>query len=154
LQRKLEGQTRWLEMLKSDEELVQMSNCTLEVLRAKAVEILTPLASPNESTQPTKTKSKKHKKSQASNSNRNVSKILFEAYDNTEDILTKSALCYLLKNGCKVPTKEEDAEKFAKRRRKSEIKISRLIEQIDSRIPKGRDLRGHTWLETLAIQPN
>jgi hypothetical protein len=128
-----------------------MSNCTLEGISAKAVEILTPLASQNESTQPTKTKSKKHKKSQASNSNRNVSKILFEAYDNTEDILTKSALCYLLKNGCKVPTKEEDLEKFAKRRRKSEIKISRLIEQIASRIPKGRDLTGHTWLETLAI---
>jgi hypothetical protein len=138
-------------MLKSDEELVQMSNCTLEVIRAKAALVLTPLASPNESTQPRKTKGKKRKKPQASNSNRSVSKTLFEAYDNTEDIPTKSAICYLLKNGCKVPTKEEDLEKFAKRRRKSEIKISRLIEQIDSRIPKGRDITGHTWLETLAI---
>jgi IS605 OrfB family transposase len=72
LQRKLEGQTRWLEILKSDEELVQMSNCTLEVIRAK-------------------------------------------------------------------------------HRRKTEIKISRLTEQIASRIPKGRDLMGDKWLETLAI---
>ena len=151
LQRKLEGQTRWLEMLKSDEELVKESNCTLEVIRTKAVEILTPLASGNASTQPTKTKSKKRKKPQASNSNRSISKTLFEAYDNTEDILAKSAICYLLKNRCKVPTKEEDPEKFAKRRRKTEIKIERLTEQIASRIPKGRDLTGHTWLETLAI---
>ena len=151
LQRKLEGQTRWLEMLKSDEELVQESNCTLEVIRAKAVEILTPLVSQNESTQPTNTESKKRKKPQASNSNRSVSKTLFQAYDNTEDILTKSALCYLLKNGCKISDKEEDPEKFAKRRRQTEIKISRLIEQIASRIPKGRDLTGHKWLETLAI---
>jgi hypothetical protein len=151
LQRKLEGQTRWLEMLRSDEELVQMSNCTLEVIRAKAALVLTPLASPNESTQPTNTKSKKRKKPQASNSNRSVSITLFNAYDNTEDILTKSALCYLLKNGCKIPNKEEDPEKFAKRRRKTEIKIERLTEQLASRIPKGRDLTGHTWLETLAI---
>ncbi|MEW5856247.1 MAG: type V CRISPR-associated protein Cas12k, partial [Cyanobacteriota bacterium] len=87
------------------------------------------------------------------NSNRSVSKALFKAYDNTEDILTKSAICYLLKNGCKISDKEEDEdpEKFAKRRRKTEIQISRLTEQIASRIPKGRDLTGHTWLETLAI---
>jgi hypothetical protein len=39
-----------------------------------------------------KTKSKKRKKPQASNSNRSISKTLFEAYDNTEDILTKSAI--------------------------------------------------------------
>lgn len=149
LQRKLEGQTRWLQMLRSDEQLGQESNCTLEVIRAKAVEILTPLASPNESTQPTKTKSKKRKKTEASNSNRSVSKALFEAYHNTEDILTKTAICYLLKNGCKIPTKEEDPEKFAKRRRKTEIKIERLTEQIASRIPKGRDLTGEQWLETL-----
>jgi hypothetical protein len=87
-----------------------MSNCTLEVIRAKAALVLTPLASPNESTQPTKTKSKKRKKPQASNSNRSVSKTLFEAYDNTEDILTKSAICYLLKNGCKIPTKRRPRE--------------------------------------------
>jgi hypothetical protein len=149
LQRKLEGQSRWLEMLKSDEELVQMSNCTLEVIRAKAALVLTPLASQNQSTQPTNTKSKKRKKPQASNSNRSVSKALFEAYANTEDILTKSALCYLLKNGCKISDKEEDPEKFAKRCRQTEIKISRLTEQIASRIPKGRDLTGEKWLETL-----
>jgi len=151
LQRKLEGQTRWRELLKSDEELVTQSNCALEVIRTKAALVLTPLASQNESIQPTKTKSKKRKKPQASNSNRSVSKTLYEAYDNTEDILTKSAICYLLKNGCKLPTKEEDLEKFAKRRRKTEIKIERLTEQIASRIPKGRDLTGDKWLETLAI---
>ncbi|MEW6499163.1 MAG: type V CRISPR-associated protein Cas12k, partial [Cyanobacteriota bacterium] len=151
LECKLEGKKRWLEILRSDEELVQMSDCTLEIIRAKAIEILTLLASPNESTQPTKTKSKKRKKPQASNSNRSVSKALFKAYDNTEDILTKSAICYLLKNGCKISDKEEDPEKFAQRRRKTEVKISRLTEQIASRIPKGRDLTGHTWLKTLAI---
>jgi len=152
LHRKLKGETRWLQMLKSDEELVQMSNCTLEIIRAKAIEILTSLASPNKATQTTKTKNKnkKRKKPQASNSNPSVSKTLFKVYDITEDIPTKSALCYLLKNGCKISDKEEDPEKFAIRRRKTEIKISRLTEQIASRIPKGRDLTGEQWLETLS----
>jgi hypothetical protein len=45
LQRKLEGQMRWLGMLKTDEELVNQSSCTLEVIRTKASEILVPLTS-------------------------------------------------------------------------------------------------------------
>lgn len=71
LQRRLEGQTRWLERLRSDEELVQESGCTLEVIRARGVEILTPLTSQNEP-------------SQSSNSNRSVFKTLLDAYSNTE----------------------------------------------------------------------
>ena len=57
----------------------------------------------------------------------------------------------MLKNGCKISDKEEDPEKFAKRRRKTEIKIERLTQQLASRIPKGRDLTGDKWLETVAI---
>ena len=150
LQRKLEGQTRWLGMLKSDEELANQSGCTLEVIRTKASEILVPLTSKNESSQPTQTKGKKSKKPQDLGS-RSISKILFQVYDDTEDFLIKSAICYLLKNGCKIPDQEEDKEKFAKRRRKTEIKISRLEEQLASRIPKGRDLTGEKWLETLIV---
>ncbi len=40
LQRKLEKQNRWLAMLKSDEELVQISQSSLEIIQAKATEIL------------------------------------------------------------------------------------------------------------------
>ncbi|AFZ20479.1 type V CRISPR-associated protein Cas12k [Allocoleopsis franciscana] len=149
LQRKLEGQMRWLGMLKSDEELVNQSGCTLEVIRTKASEILVPLTSKNESPQPTQTKGKKSKKPQDLGSNRSISKTLFQVYDDIEDLLTKNAICYLLKNGCKIPDQEEDKEKFAKRRRKTEIKISRLEEQLASRIPKGRNLTGEKWLETL-----
>lgn len=146
LQRKLEGQIHWLGMLKSDEELVNHSGFTLEVIRIKASEILASLTLKDESPKPTKTKGKKRKSSESS---RSLSKTLFEAYDNTEDILSRSAICYLLKNGCKVSKQEEDQEKFAKRHRQTEIKISRLEEQLNSRIPKGRDLTGEKWLETL-----
>jgi hypothetical protein len=149
LQRKLERQMRWLGMLKSDEELVNQSNCPLEVIRTKASEILAPLTSKNSSPTTNPTKGKKSKKRQTSEPNRSVSQSLSQAYDKTEDILIRSAICYLLKNRCKVPNREENKERFAKRRRKTEIRILRLEEQLDSRIPKGRDLTGETWLETL-----
>jgi hypothetical protein len=61
LQRKLEGQMRWLGMLKTDEELVNQSGSTLEVIRTKASEILVPLTSKNESSKfLTKRKTKKN----------------------------------------------------------------------------------------------
>lgn len=40
LQRQLEGQTRWLEMLKSDTELATAANCDLDTLRTRASVIL------------------------------------------------------------------------------------------------------------------
>lgn len=103
------------------------------------------------SRKPPKSKAKKGKKRKISNANRNLSQALFEAYRETEDILTHACICYLLKNGGKVSTKEEDPEKFNLRRRKIEIRVKRLTEQLASRMPKGRDLTSERWLETLAI---
>ncbi|AFZ13451.1 hypothetical protein Cri9333_2589 [Crinalium epipsammum PCC 9333] len=130
LEQKLKGQIRWLGMLKSDEELAAESNTSIEVIRTNAAELITSLSSEDGS----------------------VSTRLWKTYDETDDILTHCVICYLLKNGSKVPKKpEENLEKFAKRRRKVEIKIERLRRQLESRIPKGRDLTGKNWLETLAI---
>jgi hypothetical protein len=55
-------------------------------------------------TQPAK--SKKGKKSPTSDSERNLSKNLFDTYSNTEDNLTRCAISYLLKNGCKISNKD------------------------------------------------
>jgi hypothetical protein len=152
LQYQLEGKTRWLEMLKSDAELVEATGCTLDSLRIKAAEILAQHATlASDLAQAPKTKAKKGNKGKISNANRNLSQALFEAYRDTEDILTRACICYLLKNGGKVSTKEEDPEKFNLRRRKVEIRVKRLTEQLASRMPKGRDLTSETWLETLAI---
>ena len=152
LQYQLEGKTRWLEMLKSDAELVEATGCTLDTLRTKAAEILAQHAAlAPDLAQAPKTKAKKGKKCKISNANRNLSQALFEAYREAEDILTRACICYLLKNGCKVSTKEEDSEKFNLRRRQVEIRVKRLTEQLASRMPKGRDLTSQTWLEALAI---
>jgi len=142
LQRQLEGQVRWLGMLQSDEELCQDNNCTLNTLRDRAVKILANLESPK--TQRNKSK----KRSEIKPGSRQT---LFELYDRTEEGLVRGAIAYLLKNGCKLPTKEEDPKIFAKRRRKAEIKIERLRDRIEASLSKGRDLTGERWLNTLLI---
>ena len=136
-QRKLEGQEYWLSMLKSDTELLNEAECSLDVLRKIAKEILSNIEAIVK-------KSKEEKKSKKS-------KLLFNLYDKSEDILTRSAICYLLKNGSKLPkpNKPEDRKKFTQRRRKVAIKIERLKDQLEGSRPHGRDLTGGQWLETL-----
>lgn len=130
LEQKLKRQTRWLEMLKSDEELIAESNTSVEVIRSNAAQLLSSLSSQGGS----------------------VAAKLRSAYNNTDNILTRCAIGYLLKNGSKVPKKlEENLEKLAKRRRKVEIKIERLKRQLKSRIPKARDLTRENWLKTLEL---
>jgi hypothetical protein len=164
-ERKLQGQLRWLEILKSDEVLCLESNCSLETLRSKATAILASLESPatdgcntNASTtlsispersRRAKKKSKRKNKTKQAEEKSTPRQTLFNSYDSTDDTLTRCAIAYLLKNGCKIPQQQEDPEKFAKRRRKAEIKIERIIEQIEGSIPQGRDLTGEKWLETL-----
>ena len=150
-QSQLDGKLRWLEMLNSDTELVAASGVSLDVLQTKSAEILAQFAPQNPAeTQPAKgKKTKKGKKSPTSDSERNLSKNLFDAYSNTEDNLTRCAISYLLKNGCKISNKAENTDKFAQRRRKLEIQIQRLTEKLAARIPKGRDLTDTIRLETL-----
>jgi len=147
LQYQLEGKIRWLEMLKSDVELVESSGVSLDSLRTKAAEILVQLTLLNTA----ETKSTNGKKAKNSDNERSLSKNLFDSYHNTEDHLTRCAISYLLKNGCKINEKEEEAKKFAQRRRKIEIQIERLREQLETRIPKGRDLTSAKWLETIVV---
>ncbi|KST63074.1 type V CRISPR-associated protein Cas12k [Mastigocoleus testarum] len=157
LQYKLEGKIHWLEMLKSDEELVEISGVNLEALRSKAAEILaqfSPQIDTNNSQNKRKTKSKNSKKSKSSDISKNLSQQLFDTYRDTEDIVTHCAISYLLKNGSKLPNKEESPEKFTQRRRKIEIQIQRLREQLEARIPHGRDLTDLNWLNTLDIATN
>ncbi len=126
----LQGQERWLSMLKSDEELEVYCDRSLEEIKLKATQIIDHYLTKED---------------------RSISNQLFSLYDETEDTLTRSAIAYLLKNGCKIRQKPEDPKKFAKRRRKTEIKIARLTEKLNSKAPQGRDLTGQTWLNTLLI---
>jgi transposase len=150
-QSQLEGKMRWWEMLKSDAELVETSGVTLESLRTKAAEILAQFAPQADTVEVQPAKGKKRKKTKKSDAESSISVTLFDDYRDTKETLTRCTISYLLKNGCKINKKEEDAEKFAQRRRKLEIQIKRLREQLEARIPKGRDLSDAKWLETLLL---
>lgn len=126
----LKGQERWLAMLKSDDELVRECDLSLEEIKVRANEIINNLK-PNEY--------------------RSTHSQLFDLYDDSEDVLVRCAIVHLLKNGCQVCQKLEDHEKFAKRRRKVEIRIERLTKKLNGKAPEGRDLTGQKWLDTLAI---
>ncbi|AFZ00435.1 type V CRISPR-associated protein Cas12k [Calothrix sp. PCC 6303] len=152
LQRKIEGKKQWLDMLRSDTELEQESNSNLEKIRAKATEILDSFATRQINQVNSKSKTSKNNKNKQEKEVKSLSiqsNILFETYRQTEDNLTKCAIVYLLKNNCEVNDVEEDIEEYEKNKRKKEIQIKRLEDQLKSRVPKGRDLTGEKWVEVL-----
>lgn len=143
----LQGQQRWLSILKSDTQLLQECQCSLDIIRGKAQAILHKIE---------KQAQNSAQKSKGNLKEANHGKTLFKLYDQAmeDDTLTRAALCYLLKNGSKLPTQPEQAQKLAQRRRKAEIKITRLKEQLNGSRPHGRDLTGEKWLETLELAAN
>lgn len=156
-QRQIEGKERWLRMLKSDMELKQESQCSLDVIKVKATEILTSFVAKfaqNKNKQSKTKKGKKTKKNKEISLNTTLFGGLFDTYDKTEDCLSKCALAYLLKNNCQVSEVDEDPEQYAKGKRKKEIEIERLRNQIKSRKPQGRDITAENWLKTLEEATN
>ncbi|MEH2387295.1 MAG: type V CRISPR-associated protein Cas12k [Nostoc sp.] len=152
-QRQIEGKERLLKMLKSDMELQQESQCSLDIIRVKATEILTSFVAKftqDKNKQSKIKKGNKTKKNKNDSSNTTLFGGLFDIYDKTEDCLSRCALAYLLKNNCQVSEVDEDPDQYAKSRRKKEIELERLKNQIKSRKPKGRDLTGEKWLKTLS----
>jgi IS605 OrfB family transposase len=73
------------------------------------------------------------------------------SYETTENTLSRCAIAYLLKNDCQVNDLEENSKKFADRIYRKQKEIERLEAKLVSRLPKGRDLTGEEFLETLTI---
>ncbi|MEM8673433.1 MAG: type V CRISPR-associated protein Cas12k [Cyanobacteria bacterium P01_G01_bin.67] len=125
-----EGQERWLTMIKNDEQLVQECDQSLEEIKVKANEIINNLKPDEYKSTPSQ---------------------LFDLYRDSEDVLARCAIVHLLKNGCKVRKKPEDSKKFAKHRRKVEIRIEQITKKLNGKAPQGRDLIEQRWLDILAI---
>jgi hypothetical protein len=154
LRNQLAGQTRWIEILQSDDELVETCGVELETIRAEAAKILAKQkAAVEKAKKPSKTPKTakgKTRKRKTEKKTKSLYQQLFELYEMAETDFTRGAISYLLKNNCQIPTKAENIEKFQKRRRKSEIRIERLTDQLArTRLPKGRDLTNEQWLKTL-----
>ncbi|MEH2407909.1 type V CRISPR-associated protein Cas12k [Nostoc sp.] len=153
-QQKIEQKEHWLNMLKSDVELEQESKCTLDAIRSQAIKILPQYIAKSEQDNNHQTqgqKDKKSKKSKTKNNNSTLFDVLFKAYDKAKNPLNRCAIAYLLKNNCQVSEQEEDPNQYALRRSKKVKEIERLKEQLQSRIPSGRDLTGQEWLQTLLV---
>jgi IS605 OrfB family transposase len=132
---------RWLSLLRSDLELEQESGLSLEKLRTEATEILikaqlecSPEAEPDQAT---------------TDNSSALWDNLFTAYDKSKSPRLRCAIAYLLKNGCQVSEVEEDPEAYRRRRRKKEIEIERLKEELNSRLPKGRNLSKQECVEAV-----
>lgn len=144
--KRIDGKQRWLNVVKSDVELVQISNSSIEIIRDKAQEILARFSKPNDLEPTLETdKGKKPKEPH------DLMGLLFKEYETTEDVLTRCAISHLLKNNCEVNAQEEDSKAFAERINRKQETLKDLEQQLKSRLPKGRDLTGEDFLETLAI---
>jgi hypothetical protein len=133
-QQKLTGKISWLRMLRTNEESIADCGQNLEQIRLNAQALLLQYQSSEDSAQ----------------SRENLRKSLYQAYDKTEDALSRSAIAYLLRNRCQIPSEtEEDLEKYLKYRRKIENQIKSLTQQLENRLPQGRDLTGERFLNTL-----
>jgi hypothetical protein len=143
-QQQLDGKLSWLKMLRTNEESITDCGQDLEQIRNKAQALILRYQSSEDSAE----------------SHKNLRKSLYQAYDlaeptpcqQNESSLTRSAIAYLLKNRCQIPSDtNEDLKKFLKYRSKIENQIKRLTQQLENRLPKGRDLTGERFLTTLEV---
>lgn len=141
-QQQLEGKISWLRMLRTNEELVTDCGQDLAQIGTKAQALILQYQSSEDSAE----------------SQKNFRKSLYQAYDlakprldgQNEGSLTQSAIAYLLKNRCHIPSDtDEDLKKFLKYRGKIENQVKRLTQQLENRLPQGRDLTGERFLKTL-----
>ena len=150
LRGKIKGKERWLAMLRSDVELEEECGKDITEIRLMAAKLLKEVEDQlNCQKTPGKKRRKKRKKSQSKTGQSTIFGNLFDQYDKTNDIFTKCALAFLLKNSCQVDEDEEEPEKYALRRRKKEIEIQRLKKQLRSHLPSGRELRSESLFKTL-----
>jgi IS605 OrfB family transposase len=148
LRRRMDGKQRWLNVVKSDIESIELSGSTLEAIRHQAQAILSQFNAENETR--SVPNAKKRKKPKSAN-DPNLMSHLFKAYEATEDTLTRCAISHLLKNDCKVSETEEDPARFADRIHSKQKQIHEIEAKLNARLPKGRDLTGAEFLQTLEI---
>lgn len=79
-----------------------------------------------------------------------MTNILYEIYRRTQDVLTRCAVVYLIKNYNKIGDLKEDVEKLTERCIEKEVEIKRLEKQIqNNQLPNGRDITGTIYIEAL-----
>ena len=153
--RKIWGKKRWLEIIKSEPELLEATNLSLPELQAEAEKIY------NREKQ--QYNNLKERKSPEIEVPKDLFAHLLKIYDKvtnsyekekkphlkTKKLIQKCAIVYLLKNRLKFANQPEDPDKYRRYRRKKEIQIEQLEKQLKARLPKGRNLNQDEYLEAL-----
>ena len=139
-QRRLNGLNRLTEMVYSDEALLEMCDLTFVQLQEKAESMLSEIDK------------------EIANSEKSLSiiNLLFEKYTEipVEDIISRSAISYLIRHGCKIEPKIEPTPKFAKWFKTKLKQARRLENQLAGHFPRGRDLNGTAFLNILETATN
>lgn len=134
-QRRLDGLNRLTEIVHSDETLLEMCDLTFVQLQANAASML----------------SKIDKESVNSEKSLSRINILFRKYTElpVEDTISRSAISYLIKHGCKIESKIEPTAKFDRWFKTKLKQARRLKDQLAGHFPRGRDLNGTAFLNVL-----
>lgn len=149
------GKTRWLTMLKSEQELLEQTGLTLPQLQAEAEKIL--------NREQKKFDKLKQNKDSETETPKDLFAHFFQVYDRvtknyekekkphlkTKKLIKQCSVVYLLKNKCSISIESEDPEKYKQYRLKKEIQLDRLEEQLKARLPQGRNLAKEEYLEAL-----
>jgi len=155
---RLDGKRHWLLIFKSDAELLELTGLSLESLRQSARKVLSELSTqpttdspPDTQTKPPKAKSRKSQKQPSTAQDKDLIGKLFKAYAATDDLTQHGILAYLIKNGGTLTDEAETPEAFAHRLHRKQTDIAQLEDRLQARLPKGRDLTGDTFIDTLLI---
>ncbi|PSN12342.1 hypothetical protein C7293_20560 [filamentous cyanobacterium CCT1] len=155
-QQGLDGLKRWIDILKSDADMLELCGLDWKSFQASAKEILQSVTDQLQSDQPKPSPSHKGSQQRREQSDRTVSKRqlvnqLFQLHDESPSLLTRCVAVYLLKNGCAVLEKPEKPERYQRMLLGKKKAAKRLEEQLASRLPKGRDLTDETFLKALEL---
>ncbi len=134
-QRRLNGLNRLTEIVYSDETLLEMCDLTFAQLQVNAASMLSEIDK------------------EIVNSEKSLSRInlLFRKYTElpVEDTISRSAISYLIKHGCKIESKIEPTPKFDRWFKTKLKQAQRLEDQLAGHFPRGRDLNGTAFLNVL-----
>jgi hypothetical protein len=126
-QRRLNGLNKLTEIVYSDQALIEMCDLTFAQLQANAESMLSEIDK------------------EIANSEKSLSRInlLFKKYTEIpeEDIISRSAIAYLIRHGCKIESKIEPVTEFKKWLGKKRKEARRLETQLAGHFPRGRDVQ-------------
>lgn len=157
--RKLSGSQRWLDIVKSDVELMEISDCDIEVIKERALEIIDEFkrsrieleelvpsseelqsnsienASENES-------SLENEEDEKHNDEKSFFSSLFDIYEqlDEQELLTKCAVIHLLKNYGDIASEPEKPAAYESRIDKKKKSIERLSKKLKARFPRFREI--------------